>query len=457
MSFNISLSQLRQLTDAFPRNLTKINENKIAIGINTDSRTLINGEVFLALRGENFDGHQFIYMAQEKGAIAVIMDEEFLLESPINIPQLIVKNTLISYQQIAQWWRRQFNIPIVAITGSVGKTTTKELISGVLSFSGRVLKTEANYNNEIGVPKTLLGLHESHDYAVIEMGMRARGEIAELTNIAQPTIGVITNVGTAHIGRLGSELAIAQAKCELLEQMNPQNVAILNHDNPLLMEVASSVWQGETLTYGLEGGDYQGKLLDIQTLEVEGKIFSLPLPGRHNALNYLAALCVGKVVGIDWDLLTQSIRVDLPQGRSQQYDLSGGVVILDETYNAGLESMVASLDLLKAIPAHRYIGVLGAMKELGEKSSEIHCQVGKKVKQLNLDFLFVLTDDPEAEGIIEGAQGITNYSFQDKDSLVEALLQTVQSGDRLLFKASNSVGLSEVVEKFRHQWEMVEE
>lgn len=172
----------------------------------------------------------------------------------------------MAYQAISHWWRSQFTIPVIAVTGSVGKTTTKELIAAVLSQSAsdhpssspQVLKTQANYNNEIGVPKTLLEVDASHDYAIVEMGMRGRGEIALLSKIAQPNIAVITNVGTAHIERLGSELAIAQAKCELLAELATDGIAILNHDNPLLLKTAAQVWHGKTLTFGLEGGIFTG-------------------------------------------------------------------------------------------------------------------------------------------------------------------------------------------------------
>jgi UDP-N-acetylmuramoyl-tripeptide--D-alanyl-D-alanine ligase len=221
--------------------------------------------MFLALRGEKFDGHDFAGVAVEKGAIAAITDRR--TGTQLNgVPQLQVEDTLQAYQQIARWWRDQFNIPVIAVTGSVGKTTTKELIAAVLSTKGNVLKTQANYNNEIGVPKTLLELGSEHDYAVIEMAMRGSGQIALLTQIARPTVSVITNVGTAHIGLLGSEEAIAQAKCELLAEMPTTGVAVLNHDNQRLIETAATVWQGQTLTYGLEGGDLQGHLIDPETL-----------------------------------------------------------------------------------------------------------------------------------------------------------------------------------------------
>jgi UDP-N-acetylmuramoyl-tripeptide--D-alanyl-D-alanine ligase len=364
-----------------------------------------------------------------------------------DIPQLIVPDTLVAYQQIANWWRNCFEIPVIGITGSVGKTTTKELIAAVLNTQGKVLKTQANYNNEIGVPKTLLELRSGHDYAVIEMAMRATGEIALLTNITRPTIGVITNVGTAHIGRLGSPEAIARAKCELLAQMPQTSVAILNHDNPLLLKMAAQVWQGETLTYGLAGGDLQGKLLEDNLLQVEGKELPLPLPGVHNASNYLAAIAVAKILDIDLDSLTAGLTVELPKGRARRYEIKNNIVILDETYNAGFESMIASLQMLKETPGKRHLVVLGTMKELGKYSAQLHHQVGEKIKELAIDRLFVLVDEPETEAIATAAKGISSECFDNHQDLISQLQAEMQSGDRILVKASNSVGLSRVVEE----------
>ena len=213
MPCQISLTQFIEVLAATPVNLSVPMSSNDVFGITTDTRTLKPGQIFLALRGESFDGHDYAEVAIEKGAIAVIAnrDQGYHLQG---IPQLQVDDTLQAYQQLARWWRNQFDIPVIAVTGSAGKTTTKELIAAVLSTQGKVLKTQANYNNEIGVPKTLLELDADHDYAVIEMAMRGSGQIALLTQIACPTIGVITNVGTAHIGLLGSEEAIAKAKCE---------------------------------------------------------------------------------------------------------------------------------------------------------------------------------------------------------------------------------------------------
>lgn len=436
---------LVELPKIFASNLIKTTVERstaIAQGVTTDTRQIRPGEIFLALVGEKFDGHDFVATAIERGAIALIVNREIPSTA---IPQFIVRDTLQAYQQIAHWWRNRFEIPIIAITGSVGKTSTKELIAAVLG-TRKVLKTQKNYNNEIGVPKTLLEITEEHDYAVIEMAMRGRGEIALLTQIAQPTIGVITNVGTAHIGRLGSEKAIAQAKCELLATMADDSIAILNQDNPLLMATAAEVWQGKTVTYGLEGGDIQGKLLDDETIQIGNNAFALPLLGVHNASNFLAAIAVATTLNIDLAPLT-NLTVELPQGRARRYQLPNDIILLDETYNAGLESMQAALKLLKQTSGKRHIAVLGTMKELGEYAASLHRRVGETVRELELDLLLVLADEPVTREIVTGAAPVKAECFTDRDRLTLRLQETMQKGDRILFKASNSVGLNQVVEK----------
>lgn len=445
----ISLSQLSEVLLATPINFTSSESNYLRKGVSTDTRNLQEGDLFVALRGSNFDGHEFVQAAVAKGAIAVVTEKELGSQVGDGIPQLVVKDTLEAYQAIAQWWRNQLTLPVIAVTGSFGKTTTKELLGAVLATQGKVRKTQANYNNEIGVPKTLLELSLEDDFAVIEMAMRGRGEIGLLSKIARPNIGVITNVGTAHIGRLGSEEAIAQAKCELLVEMPSDSIAILNADNQLLMETAAKVWQGKTVTYGLENGDFQGKLIDSETLVVEEIKLPLPLPGRHNAQNYLAALAVAKVLGIDLTQFSHGLAVQLPEGRAKRYDLSNDLVILDETYNAGLESMVAALHLLAQTPGKRHIAVLGTMKELGDRSAKLHYQVGEKAKQLKLDKLLILVDEPETAEIAQGAAGISSECFTNHQAIVDRLKELVQPGDRILFKASHSVALDKVVNQFR--------
>ncbi|MEH2168979.1 MAG: UDP-N-acetylmuramoyl-tripeptide--D-alanyl-D-alanine ligase [Nostoc sp.] len=442
MLCSVTLTQLAEVILAHSVNLSETALTQVTSGIQTDSRTLKPGEIFVAFRGDKFDGHEFVPTAIAKGAIAAIVDFEY--ENP-GFPVLQVKDTLKAYQKLGRWWRDRFNIPVIGVTGSVGKTTTKELIAAVLATKGRVHKTYENYNNEIGVPKTLLELGAKNDYAVIEMAMRGRGQIAELTHIARPTIGVITNVGTAHIELLGSEEAIAEAKCELLAEMSAGSVAILNHDNPLLMATAAKVWHGEVLTYGFSGGDIQGQLIDNETVEVAGIQLPLPLPGRHNATNFLAALAVAKVLGINWASLKAGVMVDMPTGRSQRFTLPSDVVILDETYNAAPEAMIAALQLLADTPGNRKIAVLGAMKELGERSQQLHQRVGETVRKLNLDGLLVLVDGQDAEAIALSAEGIPSECFATHAELVARLKTFVQAGDRLLFKAAHSVGLDRVV------------
>lgn len=410
--------------------------------ISTDTRTIQAGDIFLALEGENFDGHRFVDQAIAAGAIAAITRQGVLKGDS---PRIEVADTLAAYQTLGWWWRQHLGLPVVAITGSVGKTTTKELISAALGLHGAVHKTRANFNNEIGVPKTLLEITPDHDYGVVEMGMRGPGEIALLAQIAQPNVAVITNVGTAHIGRLGSEQAIANAKCELLAHMPPEGVAVLNHDNPRLMDTAAQVWSGKTITYGLTGGDIQGQI-EGPTVIVDGVSLPVPLAGQHNALNYLSAIATLQAFNLDWRSLATGLTVDMPAGRSKRHELPNNIVLLDETYNAGAESMAAALRLLKEQPGQRHIAVLGTMKELGHKSVELHQTIGELVNTLGLDHLLILADPAEAQAMSQGAGAIPNTLLTSHDALSAHLKQMMQPGDRILFKASHSVALDQIVQ-----------
>ncbi len=418
---------------------------KLVAGVTTDTRAVQPGELFVALEGETFDGHSFVAQAIERGAIAAIVRKGIIPETS-NLPLLVVDDTLAAYQTLSHWWRQQCGVSVVAITGSVGKTTTKEIVAAALGLFGSVLKTQANYNNEIGVPKTLLGITTDHDYAVVEMGMRGPEEIAPLAKIATPDVALITNVGTAHIGRLGSREAIAQAKCELLRELPPASIAVLNHDDALLLSTAATVWSSQQITYGLAGGDTHGQLMGDKLL-VEGVTIPLPLPGRHNALNLLGAIATLKALTLDWTKLAQGLTVSMPAGRAQMHQLPNDIVLLDETYNAGAEAMVAAIQLLAAQPGARRIAVLGTMKELGDHSVALHRHIGETVAAQGLDRLLILADPDEAEAIAAGARPVPTEQFESREQLAAYLKGMIRGGDRILFKASRSVKMDEVVDR----------
>jgi UDP-N-acetylmuramoyl-tripeptide--D-alanyl-D-alanine ligase len=448
-----------------------VDPQTVFAGICTDSRKIQPGQLFVAIVGENFDGHEFVADVISRGAIAAVVKADVVqadrfTDKASGLPLLMVDDTLAAYQAIASWWRQQFNLPVVAVTGSAGKTTTKELIAALLSYytepGKSVHKSAANYNNDIGVAQTLLEIDPSqHSFVVVEMGMRGLGEIARLARVAQPNVSVITNIGTAHIGRLGSQAAIATAKCELLEQTSTGGIAILNGEDSLLMQAAQKVWKGRTIAYGLGAGDLNGDIngeWQGDTLRVGQTTWQMPLPGRHNALNFLAALGVLQALDLDWSVTaSDSVPIEnftMPAGRSQAHHLSHDVTILDETYNASPEATIAALHLLANTPARRRWAILGTMKELGELSKSLHVQVGETVRDLGIDRLLVLTDG-ESDAILLGAgrdfPGASNGSTHAE--LTETLLKLVEPGDRLLFKASRSVGMDLVVKEFQQAWQ----
>ncbi len=420
--------------------------SRVVTGVTTDTRTVKPSDLFVALAGATFDGHDFVEQAIAQGAIAAVVRPGALPEKDSELPRLEVADTLVAYQSLGRWWRQHQAVPVVAITGSVGKTTTKEIVAAALAQFGAVLKTQANYNNEIGVPKTLLSLTPEHKYAVVEMGMRGPEEIALLTQIAQPDVALITNVGTAHIGRLGSRQAIAQAKCELLRELPAGGIAVLNHDDERLMTTAAKVWSGRQITYGLQGGDICGQLSG-DALLIEDVRIPLPLPGRHNALNLLGAIATLQALGLDWHKLAAGLTVSMPAGRAQSHHLPNDIVLLDETYNAGAESMEAALQLLAAQTGRRRIAVLGTMKELGNQSVELHRHIGQTVADLEIDQLLTLADPAEADAMAAGAWGVFIQQFTSHAELAAYLKAQIQSGDRLLFKASRSVAMDKVVDQ----------
>ncbi len=415
-------------------------------GISTDSRTVQAGELFLALRGEHFEGHRFVEVAIAKGAVAVIVD------CATDQPHLQVADTLVAYQALACWWRSRFAIPVIGITGSVGKTSTKDMLAAALGCYGPVLKSAANYNNDIGVPQTLLKLNAQHQFAVLEMAMRGPGEIARLAATAQPTHGLITGIGRAHMGRLGSQVAIAKAKCELLAGLD-SGVAILNGEDALLLRTAAQTpaWAGKTYRFGLQPGtsdlsaQWHDQALMINHDGLRPTRYPVPLPGRHQAMNYLAALTTLHSLGLDLTPLQAGVKLD-PEGtgRNQTLTTPDGITILDETYNAAPEAMQAALALLVSEPAPAYWAVLGPMRELGEAAAAIYQELGEYAATLPLSGLLLYDPEQELHNLgLDKAE-----TFGDLTALVQRLETLAKPGDRILCKAARSIQLERVIQQF---------
>jgi UDP-N-acetylmuramoyl-tripeptide--D-alanyl-D-alanine ligase len=361
-----------------------------------------------------------------------------------------VDDTLSAYQQLALWHRRALALPVVAVTGSAGKTTTRELIRAVLQPLGPVLASVGNENNDVGVPLTLLKSGEEHRALVVEMGMRGLGEIERLSVCAEPDLAVITNIGTAHIGRLGSREAIATAKCEITSALKPTGCVVIPAGDPLLEAALASVWSGRVLRVALEGegfesqADWLGRLDGSgQTLEVAGTVLPLPLEGQHNARNLMLALAVASELGLNVADL-EPLQVDLPGGRSRRLSI-GGVSVLDETYNASPEAVHAALALLQRQPGRRF-AVLGTMLELGDQSVALHCRVAQHARELGLDGLVIVDAGAEGRAMLAAAAGLPRLALVSSPAEAAEQLSTwIQPGDQLLLKASRGVALERIL------------
>ena len=426
----------------------------------TDSRQLAAGQLFVPLVGERFDGHAFLPAALEAGAVALLAQAEQLPPAALgalagSVPLWLVPDTLLAYQQLACLWRRQLPAAVVAVTGSAGKTTTRELIRAALAPLGEVGASSGNENNDVGVPLTLLKATPAQAAVVVEMGMRGLGEIERLSRCACPDVAVITNIGTAHIGRLGSREAIATAKCEITAGLRPDGVVVIPAGDPLLDGALARVWAGRVVRIALAGEGHEaqadlvgqldgsGGILKLAGEELAGVEVAMPLEGVHHARNLLLALAVARELGLEparW----QPLEVALPGGRSRRLVL-GGVRLLDETYNASPEAVLASLDLLARQPGRRF-AVLGTMLELGDQSLALHREVAARALSLGLDGLVVVDGGPEGEAMLAAAQGLARLERVDTPAAAaEPLGQWLEPGDVLLLKASRGVALEQLI------------
>ena len=416
----------------------------------TDSRQLAPGQLFVPLVGERFDGHRFLPQAAAIGAQAAVVQRDRATAVPPELLHWLVDDTLEAYQQLATLHRRSLTAPVVAVTGSAGKTTTRELIRAAITPLGPVIASSGNENNDIGVPLTLLKADASHRAVVVEMGMRGLGEIERLSRCAEPDVAVITNIGTAHIGRLGSRDAIATAKCEITSRLKPDGLLVIPAGDPLLSAAVAQAWRGRLCRVALQGdpgsadADLIGELDEARgQLLVAGHWLQVPLAGRHNARNLLLAFAVAQELGVSAAQL-QQLEVEVPGGRNRRLQ-RGGLTLLDETYNASPEAVLAALELLAAQPGRRF-AVLGTMLELGEQSESLHRQVAERAAALGIDGLVVVSAGPEAVAMAQAAAGLERLAVvAEPEQAADPLAQWLQSGDVLLLKASRGVALERLM------------
>lgn len=420
-------------------------------GLSIDTRTLVNGDIYLAIKGEQFDGHDFIAQAQQQGAGAMIVSKKV----DTDLPQLIVKDTRIALAELAGALRNKLQLKVCAITGSNGKTTVKEMIATILAVNSQVLFTQGNFNNDIGVPLTLLRLNQQHQYAVIEMGANHRGEIAYTSHYAKPDVSVITNVGPAHIEGFGSIEGVANAKAEIIQSLTDAGVAILNADDPFY-----SLWQElagkrKVLSFGLSPAadisaeniitqeqDQQFKTCFDLVAEGNSVPVELTLAGEHNVKNALAASAACLALGIGLEQIQTGLQnVKAVNGRLQLFTSAAGIKLINDTYNANPASLTVALEVLKQCPGEKWLA-LGAFGELGADSESIHSEMGREIKKAGVQRLFATGS--MAENTVQAFGAGADY-YAAQDDLIKSVKEQITPEQTLLVKGSRAQKMEVVV------------
>lgn len=424
------------------------------LGVSTDTRDPLKGQLFVALVGDRFDAHDFLDKAVNEGAAGLLVARGRAHGVPEDVAVIEVDDTLVALGDLARAHRRRLGTPVVALTGSNGKTTTKELLAGILSRSNVTLKTEGNLNNLIGVPMTVLGLEARHAVAVIEMGMNQPGEIARYTEICEPVVGMVINVGPAHIGELGSIEAIAAAKGELYAGLGPDAVRVVNVDDANVVRVATP---GPRRTFGRAAGA-DVRLVghaaigdDRQRIEVEidGRTLSVEIPfaGAHNAMNATAAIAAATAapVAVSDEDIVMGLGAVAPVARRLVPRSIGPYLVIDDCYNANGASMVAALETVAA-RGRRFGAMLGEMRELGTHSASEHRRVGEAAARLGA--AFVVTFGPDARAIADGASSVkTHHEDDDFEAAFAALTAELEDGDVLLVKGSRGIRMERFIDR----------
>ena len=449
------------LTGTGGRLIGTLDLNVLLTNVVHDSRRVEHGDLFVALRGERLDGHDFISNAVANGAAAALVSHAWLAHvQRAPLPVIAVPDTLRALQELATYWRGLFDVDVVGITGSIGKSSTKEVVAAVLGARFEVVKSIGSYNNEIGLPLTVLRINPDTDVAVLEMGgAYAFGEIEQLVDIARPRIGIVTNVTHSHLARMGSLEAIAQTKTELVAGLPEEGVAILNNDDPLVRVMAAHT-KARVVTYGLESGA-DLRALDVVSLGTEGISFTLargarsdavqvPLMGRHSVYSALIGFAVGFELGMAVPDVLRGFAAPGVQLRLVLTPAINGATILDDHYNANPKSSFAALALLADLDATRHIAVFGDMLELGEVEEIGHRTVGQRAASI-ADALY--TVGPRAWMIGDEARTVRpelpTFHFDDKEALTAALREDLREGDLVLVKGSRGVGMETVIAELR--------
>jgi UDP-N-acetylmuramoyl-tripeptide--D-alanyl-D-alanine ligase len=422
--------------------------------VSTDSRKITEGCLFIPLSGENFDGHSFIDGALDAGAAGVLCAK---LPTDLRPDKFYIKvdNTRLALKALAGVYRARFHIPVIQITGSVGKTTTKDMIASVLSTRYRVLKTPENFNNDIGTPLTLLGLEPEHQAAVIETGMNHFGEIAYLGEIVRPDIAVISNIGDAHIENLGSREGILRAKCEIFEHLNPNGVAVLNGDDALLsgLELAvPAIRCGKSERCGVRVTDIAdhgvaGITCTVVT-ERDAYPLEIPAPGEHMVYSASMAAAIGERLGLSREEIVRGVASYVPTGsRMRLVRLPGERIILDDCYNANPQSVTAALEILAKTECDRTAAVLGDMGELGGLTEQAHYNMGALAAMLGIDRIFAV--GAKAAKIAQGAEDSGGYvqHFATKEEALPTIRETFAEHTAMLIKASHAMHFGWLVEQ----------
>ena len=433
------------------------NKEEICQNFSKDTRTIQEGDVYVGIKGERFDGNQFYPEAIQNGAKVCILQDVTLTQEEIEkYPKcaiILVEDTIQALQEIAKKKRSLYSIPVVAITGSVGKTSTKDMIASVLGQKFRVLKTEGNLNNHIGLPMTILRLQQE-EALVVEMGMNNAGEIRVLTNIAKPTVAVITNVGTSHIGNLGSRENILKAKLEILEGLSEDGVIVINHDNDLLRKWYEENQKTQThpiITYGIqEKSDVMAQNIQLQengskftaVYENEKIEIEVPVAGEHFVSNSLCAISVAKIFQEEKEKIQQGIKNFELTKRRMDVQQIGKYTVINDCYNANYDSMKAAIEYLGSTKKENKIAILGDMLELGEYSEELHKKVGEEIVKNKIDIL--ITVGFFSQYINEVAKDCKNVHCQTREEAIEMAKKFMKPNSSILIKASNSMKFDEI-------------